>query len=189
MEFHSTQIFYKTDRHLSTQPDPDSALCGAVLWPLQPGRRRGRGDGRTGGNGPLRIWDLPPLSGERDHTKEWQAEEPRKRGAPCLSLSSGDRLGWEIKIKSINDPQHWYHLESSSFWQKNSSYIIELKLILKAKFSIQPAASRITVVVLKARNLPKMDITGLSGLESYSLYIVRNHLTSSLDIKGLIGKG
>jgi hypothetical protein len=27
----------------------------------------------------------------------------------------------------------------------------------------QPAASRITVVVLKARNLPKMDITGLSG--------------------------
>ena len=27
----------------------------------------------------------------------------------------------------------------------------------------QPAANRITVVVLKARNLPKMDITGLSG--------------------------
>ena len=27
----------------------------------------------------------------------------------------------------------------------------------------QPAASRVTVVVLKARNLPKMDITGLSG--------------------------
>lgn len=27
----------------------------------------------------------------------------------------------------------------------------------------QPAAARITVVVLKARNLPKMDITGLSG--------------------------
>ena len=29
----------------------------------------------------------------------------------------------------------------------------------------QPAANRITVVVLKARNLPKMDITGLSGKE------------------------
>jgi hypothetical protein len=29
----------------------------------------------------------------------------------------------------------------------------------------QPAASRITVVVLKARNLPKMDITGLSGTD------------------------
>ena len=28
---------------------------------------------------------------------------------------------------------------------------------------VQPGASRITVVVLKARNLPKMDITGLSG--------------------------
>ena len=27
----------------------------------------------------------------------------------------------------------------------------------------QPAANRITAVVLKARNLPKMDITGLSG--------------------------
>ncbi len=27
----------------------------------------------------------------------------------------------------------------------------------------QPAANRITVVVLKARNLPKMDLTGLSG--------------------------
>merc|ERR1712115_632738 len=27
----------------------------------------------------------------------------------------------------------------------------------------QPAANRITVVVLKARNLPKMDVTGLSG--------------------------
>ena len=27
----------------------------------------------------------------------------------------------------------------------------------------QPAANRLTVVVLKARNLPKMDITGLSG--------------------------
>ena len=28
---------------------------------------------------------------------------------------------------------------------------------------LQPGANRITVVVLKARNLPKMDITGLSG--------------------------
>ena len=27
----------------------------------------------------------------------------------------------------------------------------------------QPAAGRVTVVVLKARNLPKMDITGMSG--------------------------
>ena len=30
----------------------------------------------------------------------------------------------------------------------------------------QPAANRITVVVLKARNLPKMDITGLSGISN-----------------------
>ena len=28
----------------------------------------------------------------------------------------------------------------------------------------QPAAGRVTVVVLKARNLPKMDITGMSGM-------------------------
>lgn len=27
----------------------------------------------------------------------------------------------------------------------------------------QPAANRLTVVVLKARNLPKMDVTGLAG--------------------------
>ena len=27
----------------------------------------------------------------------------------------------------------------------------------------QPAANRVTAVVLKARNLPKMDVTGLSG--------------------------
>ena len=27
-----------------------------------------------------------------------------------------------------------------------------------------PAASRLTVVVLKARDLPKMDITGLAGI-------------------------
>jgi hypothetical protein len=27
----------------------------------------------------------------------------------------------------------------------------------------QPASNRVTAVVLKARNLPKMDITGLSG--------------------------
>ena len=31
----------------------------------------------------------------------------------------------------------------------------------------QPAANRLTVVVLKARNLPKMDITGLSGTLIY----------------------
>lgn len=29
--------------------------------------------------------------------------------------------------------------------------------------SYQPVAQRLTVVVLKARHLPKMDITGLSG--------------------------
>merc|ERR1711936_566725 len=36
----------------------------------------------------------------------------------------------------------------------------------------QPAANRITVVVLKARNLPKMDITGLSDpyVKIYLLY-------------------
>ena len=27
----------------------------------------------------------------------------------------------------------------------------------------QPAANRLTVVILKARNLPKMDVTGLAG--------------------------
>ena len=32
----------------------------------------------------------------------------------------------------------------------------------------QPAAARLTVVVLKARNLPKMDITGLSGARHHT---------------------
>ena len=40
------------------------------------------------------------------------------------------------------------------------------------EFLIQPAASRVTVVVLKARNLPKMDITGLSGLDNIILYYI-----------------
>lgn len=37
----------------------------------------------------------------------------------------------------------------------------------------QPAANRLTVVILKARNLPKMDITGLSGQEA-RLYLEGN---------------
>lgn len=38
---------------------------------------------------------------------------------------------------------------------------------LQVSLSYQPVAQRLTVVVLKARHLPKMDITGLSG-SSYS---------------------
>lgn len=34
---------------------------------------------------------------------------------------------------------------------------------LQVSLSYQPVAQRLTVVVLKARHLPKMDITGLSG--------------------------
>lgn len=34
---------------------------------------------------------------------------------------------------------------------------------LQVSLSYQPVAQRMTVVVLKARHLPKMDITGLSG--------------------------
>jgi len=37
----------------------------------------------------------------------------------------------------------------------------------------QPAANRLTVVVLKARNLPKMDVTGLCG--KYIQFSFRNH--------------
>ena len=32
-----------------------------------------------------------------------------------------------------------------------------------------PAANRLTVVILKARNLPKMDITGLAGKYIYDI--------------------
>jgi hypothetical protein len=51
----------------------------------------------------------------------------------------------------------------------------------------QPAANRLTVVVLKARNLPKMDVTGLAGkarqllqygsFVSYHVYIMLYRLT------------
>ena len=33
----------------------------------------------------------------------------------------------------------------------------------------QPAAKRLSVVVLKARNVPKMDITGFSGDSKFAL--------------------
>lgn len=38
----------------------------------------------------------------------------------------------------------------------------------------QPAANRLTVVVLKARNLPKMDVTGLAGDPYVKLYLQYN---------------
>uniref|UniRef100_A0A8C9MYM7 Synaptotagmin 11 n=1 Tax=Serinus canaria TaxID=9135 RepID=A0A8C9MYM7_SERCA len=41
---------------------------------------------------------------------------------------------------------------------------------LQVSLSYQPVAQRMTVVVLKARHLPKMDITGLSG-RSYFLHL------------------
>ena len=48
----------------------------------------------------------------------------------------------------------------------------------------QPAANRITVVVLKARNLPKMDITGLSGnkiLHKNDIkLLISNHITFTI---------
>jgi synaptotagmin-4 len=38
----------------------------------------------------------------------------------------------------------------------------------------QPAANRLTVVVLKARNLPKMDVTGLAGDPYVKIYLLFN---------------
>lgn len=38
----------------------------------------------------------------------------------------------------------------------------------------QPAANRLTVVVLKARNLPKMDVTGLAGDPYVKIYLLCN---------------
>ena len=48
---------------------------------------------------------------------------------------------------------------------------------LQVSLSYQPVAQRMTVVVLKARHLPKMDITGLSG-SSYLLQPVSACLPS-----------
>lgn len=36
----------------------------------------------------------------------------------------------------------------------------------------QPAANRLTVVILKARNLPKMDLTGLCGEFNDHFYVI-----------------
>ena len=57
----------------------------------------------------------------------------------------------------------------SKFLTPFSSFFLQLKSQGRGEILVslcyQPAANRITVVVLKARNLPKMDITGLSGKE------------------------
>ena len=52
----------------------------------------------------------------------------------------------------------------------------------------QPAAARLTVVVLKARNLPKMDITGMSGtafstIIFYSLILIFINVCSDPYVK------
>ena len=55
-------------------PDPYAALCGVVLWPVQPRRRHGGGDGGDGRVGPLQLGDLPPLLGQRDHPKVYKGQ-------------------------------------------------------------------------------------------------------------------
>ena len=42
----------------------------------------------------------------------------------------------------------------------------------------QPAAGRLTVVILKARNLPKMDITGMSGEDNKAFRSEENEFNS-----------
>ena len=44
----------------------------------------------------------------------------------------------------------------------------------------QPAANRVTAVVLKARNLPKMDVTGLSGKLPINAKSVDGYIATSL---------
>lgn len=38
----------------------------------------------------------------------------------------------------------------------------------------QPAAARLTVVLLKARNLPKMDVTGLADPYVFNAVVLRS---------------
>lgn len=52
---------------------------------------------------------------------------------------------------------------------------------LQVSLSYQPVAQRMTVVVLKARHLPKMDITGLSG-SSYLLQPTSDYLNNPLTV-------
>ena len=76
--------------HLSPPPDPHPALCGALLRPVQQGRRGGGGDGGAGGDGPLRVRDLPAFPGKGNQPEERQVEEPGEGGAPCVPLPPGD---------------------------------------------------------------------------------------------------
>ena len=63
------------------------------------------------------------------------------------------------------------------FLTRFSSLFLQLKSQGRGEILVslcyQPAANRITVVVLKARNLPKMDITGLSGKEMANINFSR----------------
>lgn len=48
---------------------------------------------------------------------------------------------------------------------------------LLASLSYQPVSHRLSVVVLKARHLPKMDMTGLSASKDFPDRLVRSEIT------------
>ena len=69
--------------------------------------------------------------------------------------------GLELKDSSLNP----LHLDDKNIYHDNSLSISFLARLGEPLVSLcqQPGSCRMTAVVLKARNLPRMDLAGLSG--------------------------
>ena len=98
-----------------------------------------------------RGWTSPPLRPAPSH---WPGRSPR-------GATSWEARGGESSLSLY-----------VTRWPFSEAALIKVKIPYYWVNLIQPAASRVTVVVLKARNLPKMDITGLSGLNIQSYFII-----------------
>jgi len=91
------------------------------------------------------------IPAERRAAKTRSPENPDPLFSPSLSLSP--TLCHLDDVSRLIGAPHFISLQIRS--QGRGELLVSL--------CWQPAASRLTVVVLKARNLPKMDVTGLAG--------------------------
>ena len=119
---------------------------------------------------PLRRPQLRPLL-QRRHNRRSLLRPQHRRHHPGGEPTDGALQG---------NPAE--ELESASKWSKRQSNRAKRRLRFQIKsqgrgellvsLCWQPAANRLTVVVLKARNLPKMDVTGLADpyVKIYLLY-------------------
>ena len=100
----------------------------------------------------------------------------------ALDLSTSDSnplpISREITPRSYKVIFIVNNIKSTKVFDHMYPFFLQLKSQGRGEILVslcyQPAANRITVVVLKARNLPKMDITGLSGKEIENINHSRN---------------